>query len=603
MNALVQKKGQTKEKRSNSLVLKRKQAKFQKPGISAGRLWSDGHHHETDFGSLPGFHFSSLPLPGYSTDSIQPKLTIGRPNDRYEQEADRVAEEVMRMPSEAEPVSLGLKRIIHQRGGGNRREAPPIVYDVLHSPGRPLDTDTRHFMEARFGHDFSGVRVHTGPAAAHTARSIHATAFTIGQNVVFGQSAYQPGTEQGKRLVAHELTHVIQQACSDQSNHYGRIDREADESEAAVFVPHEGSEDIEYAWDTGLAILEIRQVLENRIGPLLSEMNQFDYLFDEVYDVYWGLAQIERELSALTAGQEPSKEQYGRINDYQERWDSIKDRMAARNRRQVRNDLRRAKEEAEKLRTELLYTYRDVHNAGSTPDEIQVSGGSLKDVAENVKDLLIAINDADAQLTGRSVTPLIPVLNKSLSIVNLLAGWEQTSGLATESQQNMAHLQNLWSGSTTAIGLIGLGKHLPLFSHIGPMLNVISQQFDVIVSAIQEQNKIYWQLRDVLGSDVRNPHELPGGKAVFDYMRAVFRSSEPLSETPSGDVLQFFLRNRRMFDDIARDVKDRPWATTPVERRFLFGSKIDEDRFNSWVFYNRTWVWRAIYGRGMEPPR
>jgi outer membrane protein OmpA-like peptidoglycan-associated protein len=89
--------------------------------------------------------------------------------------------------------------------------APPIVHDVLRSPGQPLDDRTRAFMEPRFGHDFSGVRVHTDADAADSARAVRALAYTVGQNVVFGAGQYAPATPAGRNLMAHELTHVVQQ--------------------------------------------------------------------------------------------------------------------------------------------------------------------------------------------------------------------------------------------------------------------------------------------------------------------------------------------------------------------------------------------------------
>ena len=88
---------------------------------------------------------------------------------------------------------------------------PPIVHDVLRSPGQSLDAGTRAFMEPRFGYDFSGVRVHTDARAAESAKSVNALAYTVGRDVVFGAGQYAPGTSEGRRLMAHELTHTIQQ--------------------------------------------------------------------------------------------------------------------------------------------------------------------------------------------------------------------------------------------------------------------------------------------------------------------------------------------------------------------------------------------------------
>jgi hypothetical protein len=88
---------------------------------------------------------------------------------------------------------------------------PPIVHEVLRSPGQPLDSSTRAFMEPRFGHDFSQVRVHTDIQAAESTREVHALAYTVGRNIVFGLGQYVPATHAGKRLLAHELTHSVQQ--------------------------------------------------------------------------------------------------------------------------------------------------------------------------------------------------------------------------------------------------------------------------------------------------------------------------------------------------------------------------------------------------------
>jgi len=89
-------------------------------------------------------------------------------------------------------------------------EVPPIVYDVLRSTGQPLETETRAFFEPRFRHDFSQVRVHTDQQAAESAKSVNARAYTVGRDIAFGTGEYAPNSNEGRRLLAHELTHVLQ---------------------------------------------------------------------------------------------------------------------------------------------------------------------------------------------------------------------------------------------------------------------------------------------------------------------------------------------------------------------------------------------------------
>ena len=89
---------------------------------------------------------------------------------------------------------------------------PPIVHEVLRSPGQPLDLPTRSVMESLFGADFSQVRIHTDTRAAESARALQARAYTLGRDIVFGSGQYQPYTSKGRQLLAHELVHTVQQS-------------------------------------------------------------------------------------------------------------------------------------------------------------------------------------------------------------------------------------------------------------------------------------------------------------------------------------------------------------------------------------------------------
>ena len=94
----------------------------------------------------------------------------------------------------------------------NEYSVPPIVHEVLRSPGQLLDSATRTVMGTRFGHDFSQVRVHTGDKAEESARAVDALAYTMGRDIVFGARQHAPFTKEGQTLMAHELTHVVQQS-------------------------------------------------------------------------------------------------------------------------------------------------------------------------------------------------------------------------------------------------------------------------------------------------------------------------------------------------------------------------------------------------------
>ena len=156
----------------------------------------------------------------FKSGVIQAKLKIGQPNDIYEQEADRVAEQVMRMPEprlqrqaeeeeEKEEETLQTKEI-----PGQTPEVSPDLesrINAIRGGGQPLPESVRAFFEPRFGYDFSQVRIHSNLEAAQTARALNAKAFTVGRDILFGAGQYTPATAAGRSLLAHELTHIAQQ--------------------------------------------------------------------------------------------------------------------------------------------------------------------------------------------------------------------------------------------------------------------------------------------------------------------------------------------------------------------------------------------------------
>jgi len=149
---------------------------------------------------------------------VQTKLRVGVANDVYEQEADRVADQVLGMSSHSNisRAPLPIQRFTgrsHEKSIGNLDTTTTTenVDRVLGRSGNPLKPKLRHEMEQRFGYDFSQVRIHTDAIAEQSARDVNAYAYTAGHNVVFGAGQFSPGTRTGKRLLAHELTHVVQQ--------------------------------------------------------------------------------------------------------------------------------------------------------------------------------------------------------------------------------------------------------------------------------------------------------------------------------------------------------------------------------------------------------
>lgn len=206
-----------------------------------------------------GHDFSRIPLHSIARAGIQPKLTISTPGDIYEQEADQVADQVMRMPDPIRsteqasmkvltPFRPAVATIMRQptpRGTEEEMDLEkqrtmlklvcPDCEDLLQAKeassegirvstgfesqiknlqygGQPLSNSVRESLEPKFGYDFSNVRIHTEAQAGDTARRMNALAFTIGPHIVFAPGQFAPHSYQGKKLLAHELTHVVQQS-------------------------------------------------------------------------------------------------------------------------------------------------------------------------------------------------------------------------------------------------------------------------------------------------------------------------------------------------------------------------------------------------------
>lgn len=172
---------------------------------------------------------------------LQTNLMVNEPGDIYEQEADRIAGQVMAAPAHP-AIDGGLLRI--QRLApqpANHSESAPVSIDrALASPGRPLEPEFRQEMELRFGYDFSQVRVHTGVAAEQSARDVNAHAYTVGRHMVFGTGRFTPATHAGRHLLAHELTHVVQQASADPVRSDTRNERAGRDSGTALPSPPTG---------------------------------------------------------------------------------------------------------------------------------------------------------------------------------------------------------------------------------------------------------------------------------------------------------------------------------------------------------------------------
>lgn len=277
---------------------------------------------------------------------IQPKLTIGQPDDEYEQEADRVADQVMRMPEsevqrktdcsscdDVKEEQIQTKAIGNQitqlvqrqleeeteeeeeeefvQASTLRNKSPPLAAGTglqdhilsLRGGGQPLSADTCAFFQPRFGHDFSDVRVHTGSRAAQAAQAIGARAFTLGNDIVFNDGEYTPHRHSSRLLLAHELVHTIQQGSQKDVIHRYSWDEffedtgiaAAEEalSDAGEAIYDVGESAVEFGIDVGERVYEFGAEIVEEAGEVLVRVGE------TVLSVAAEVWQTARRLAAL----------------------------------------------------------------------------------------------------------------------------------------------------------------------------------------------------------------------------------------------------------------------------------------------------------------
>jgi hypothetical protein len=204
--------------------------KYKVPGIHRKKKKKKTHNHLKEKNIHPPRNLTLQQAIGnqevqhmFIGGEILAKLLINQPGDMYEQEADRVAREIIDMGDKETCLKSGKTKIQKKAiPGGQGISSTTESINALKGSGQPLGSKIRDYFQPRFGVDLGNVRVHTDSNADRLARAIRARAFTLGNDIVFAKGEFQPGTNTGKKLIAHELTHVLQQSnkqiTSDKTN-------------------------------------------------------------------------------------------------------------------------------------------------------------------------------------------------------------------------------------------------------------------------------------------------------------------------------------------------------------------------------------------------
>ena len=258
---------------------------------------------------------------------LQAKLPVSQPGDPYEQEADRVADQVMRLPTPAvqrpcagcagDPLPCLTcagdegPRTARKPDGAPSSEGAGVLNDFASrlGPGQPLDGATRAFFEPRFGQDLAQVRVHAGSEAQRSARQVHALAYAVGRDIVFGADRYAPNTPAGRHLLAHELTHVVQQGGVARQVQRAPDDAAATGGAAQPVDACHGRSLAEQAFDVFISAVSVQHGSAAELPILYLDLKRTRTCFpaygeaDFLADVPEGALYSDKQRLALASGQ------------------------------------------------------------------------------------------------------------------------------------------------------------------------------------------------------------------------------------------------------------------------------------------------------------
>ena len=565
-------------------------------------------HQFEEVDKVPGFTPISGSKLNIAQSIIQPKLKIGQPNDKYEQEADRMADLVVRninTPSiQAKSKKKKNKPIIQRKCQTcqSAHTAPDNIAQKLKQrkgQGNPLAPQLQTKMEHGFGTDFSQVRVHTGRDAIQMNQQLGARAFTYGSDVYFNRGEYHPESTSGQRLLAHELTHVVQQGELHATNAIQRQQNEAEKVEqphvSFIFGDLTSYNQLEAAARFLIAhmIEELEGIPENhRIHIRATEWIEGLRAWLPILN-----AQGNSNISSFAAGQ--AQLQIAEGEAIKAEISSYHQYVAQVEMRQVAKKAKAIALEAVKLRVRLNNSLRAAYHSGDTNIIEQVAstigtvtdiGMSLHELARKCTEAILTLKGLEIPKVGRYVIAL-DKLNRGLAIINL--AFSLTGDRATTHLEEGMRQVGIATGMFSSLATIaGLPAHMGLYAnlYLVPLTNAIIAQISVITSHLQEDNDEWVKL---IGEPLRYGIE-PGGESMWRFMEKVMKANS-IHETPklSESVSEYFF-----------DHKEKLEAGTGTEMPttgWFFWRELHNANAKEWVYENRYIIWNMFYANRPVP--
>jgi Domain of unknown function (DUF4157) len=611
-----------------------------------------------------------------SRPTIQAKLSIGQPNDKYEQEADTMAdkvvqrfsqsgtiqrstppveeEKIQKMDAEKRPEEMpelqkspvspvGEEEKMQmkcmdceekdkpvQRKANGETTASPSIESRLSSTkgsGSPLANDTRSGMESAFGADFSGVRVHTGSEAVQMSQDLNAHAFTHGSDVYFNSGKYNPSNTEGSKLLAHELTHTVQQGNQLRRDPLPAAPTTATPTpvqstdpilaaqtvdESSIFTHQDFA--LWFAWRKVLLISHRTELEREGLGV------------PESMDSAIETAQTNIDLNQ-NGGEDPVS--IGQISDAKSFTTTYR-RAIETGRKLIANRVKADLEETQRVANESLASLEgtimpnlqdELNTAFMAEDESKIGDiadliGTVLDTALELKDLTATTHEVVTEVIGLAsynrshldmVTTKIPAVVQIAEKVNKAYAAFQLvrDGLAfvrgghrTESARGRAGVNLMVTVFDAGGTLLGASTACSVYAnfYLGPMTKAALDMLTKIEDMIRKKDREAIEMGEL---DLVHWGVQPGGRPMFDFMLRVMHaeSSEDMP-TISNSIEEYLMGSRSGFnagvgaaDNESREMPTNGW---------IF-KDLDKAKAKRWIFNNRQHIWAMLYGSAKVP--
>lgn len=587
------------------------------PTVASGRLANGqrlGDPEPSFMEQRFGHNFSDVRI---HTHVQAAKRNVSQPGDPDEQEADRMADRIIRMPEPPGPSNS-------ERGRAS--QIPRAGATIVEGVGQPLPQALRDFFEPRFGCDLAAVRIHVDRDAADSAKAFNALAYTSGRDIIFGEGQFDPATDAGRKLLAHELSHVVQQ----ETTH--AVQRQAAAPAGPPAPPATGSAKGILDGIVIATYADVAAFCKSRATMLAQEraaiLGEGVPAPATLFNTQWEGEQLAAMAAAGANGQvddvtyEQTDTWFLSYLQAMNAGEFARAAVAARRFREIQAAAGQGQAILQETAVRVADRRRDAFRSNDDTLLTQLWTWStnifdsmldIKPVIEDAREMEVSLSNAARAAAVQAgpnvghvsvayklpepatVLPLLEKVNLAIAAIQLVqATADLIGGGKTASAKAQTGVKSAVAIASSVETLVGManGIGIQLNFYIGPMTDACLAALSKLENVARKGNKDLIERGEY---DLVNWVLEPGGRPVFDFMLKVMAagSAEEVPAPVPKEVASYFVENRSDIEVGAAGGKEGEEVPTTG---FWFWRKLDQAKIAQWVFKHRQDLWAIFYG-------